>query len=137
MRKTVLFMKQVDNFCVSCEDRETAKHVIAAINAKMTIDVKELGLISRFNGVDVEQTRYYIKLSNEVYLNKIFKNHPWLESETPVGDFPIPMRTDNTYLHDLESAEPLSEKDRNELEMALGFSYRQGIGEIIYALVTC
>ena len=69
-------MKQVDDFCVSCEDRETAKHVIAATNAKMTIDVKELGLISRFNGVDVQQARNYIKLSNAVYINKIMKNHP-------------------------------------------------------------
>ena len=53
--KTVLFMKQVDDFCVSCADGETAKHVIAAINRQMTIDVKELGIISRFNGVDIQQ----------------------------------------------------------------------------------
>ena len=44
--KQVLFMKQIDDFSVSCKDRETAKHVIEAINDKMTIDVKELGLIS-------------------------------------------------------------------------------------------
>ena len=54
--KNVLFMKQVDDFCVSCEDRNAAKAVINAINAKMTIDVKKLGLISRFNGMDVQQT---------------------------------------------------------------------------------
>ena len=60
--KKVLFMKQVDDFCVSCEDQETAKHVIAAINEKMTIDIKELGIISRFNGVDIHQTSHYIKL---------------------------------------------------------------------------
>ena len=137
MDKTVLFMKQVDDFCVSCEDRATAKHVIAAINAKMAIDVKELELISRFNSVDVEQTKHYIKLSNAVYLKKIFKNHPWLEDETPAGDFQIPMHTDNIYLHELESAEPLSDMDHVKLENKLRFSYRQGIGEIIYALVTC
>ena len=59
-QKKVLFMKKVDDFCVSCEDSKTAKHVIAAINAKMTIDVKELGLISQFNGVDVSQMRQCI-----------------------------------------------------------------------------
>ena len=42
-------MKQVNDFCVSCEDQETAKGVIHAINAKMTIDIKELCLISCFN----------------------------------------------------------------------------------------
>ena len=135
--KRVLFMKQVDDFSVSCEDRETAKHVIKAINDKMTIDVKELGLISRFNGVDVEQSRYYIKLSNAVYIRKILKNHPWINTEPPAGSFPLPMKSDNDYIRQLETAEPLSEKDRIDLETELGFSYRQAIGEIIYALVTC
>ena len=138
MGKRVLFlMKQLDDFLVSCEDRETAKHVIKAINDKMTIDVKELGLISRFNGVDVEQTRYYIKLSNAVYIRKILKNHPWINAEPPAGLFPLPMKSDNDYIRQLETAEPLSEKDRIDLETDLGFSYRQAIGEIIYALVTC
>ena len=63
-------MKQVDEFLVSCEDQETAKHVIQAINSKMTVYIKELNLISRFNGVDVEQTWYYIKLSNVIYIQK-------------------------------------------------------------------
>ena len=135
--KQVLFMKQVDDFSVSCEDRETAKSVIKAINDKMTIDVKELGLISRFNGVDVEQTRYYIKLSNAVYIRKILKNHPWINDEKPAGDFPLPMKADNDYVRRLEIAEPLLENERIAYENELGFSYRQGIGEIIYALVTC
>ena len=91
-------MKQVDDFSVSCEDRETAKHVIKAINDKMTINVKELGLISRFNGVDVEQTRYYIKLSNAVYIRKILKNHPWITEEPPAGAFPLPMKADNNHV---------------------------------------
>ena len=135
--KMVLFMKQVDDFCVSCQDRETAKHVIREINEKMTIDVKELGLISRFNGVDVEQTRHYIKLSNAVYINKILKNHSWLNDEVPAAQFSIPMRSDHSYIHDIETATPLTESERYEYEQELGFTYRQAIGEIIYALVTC
>ena len=103
----------------------------------MTIDVKELGIISRFNGVDVQQTRSYIKLSNAVYIDKILKNHPWLLDEKPPGEFPIPMRTDSAYLHEIEMAEPLSPQDPIKLEAELGFSYRQAIGELIYALVTC
>ena len=134
--KQVLFMKQVDNFSVSCEDCETAKSVIKAIHDKMTIDVKELGLISRFNGVDVEQTRYYIKLSNAVYIRKILKNHPWINDEQPAGDFPLPMKADNEYIQQLEMAKLLPENERIAYENELGLSYRQGIGEIIYVLVT-
>ena len=96
--KMVLFMKQVDNFCVSCEDCDTAKRVIAAINDKMTIDVKELGRISRFNGVDITQTRHYIKLSNAIYFEKVLHNHPWILKEHPPALFPLPMQSDNTYV---------------------------------------
>jgi len=104
----------------------------------MTIEVKELGLISHFNGIDVDQTRDYIKLSNAMYIDKILRNHPWiLEDPHPPATFPIPIRSDTTYTRSLEEADPLSEPDRLALETKLGFSYRQAIGELIYALVTC
>ena len=47
------------------------------------------------------------------------------------------MKTDNDYIQQLEMAEPLPENECIDYENELGFSYRQGIGEIIYALVTC
>ena len=40
----------------------------------MTIRVKPLGVIERFNGVDVQQTDLYIKLSNATYINKIIQD---------------------------------------------------------------
>ena len=40
----------------------------------MTISVEPLGVISRFNGVDVNQSRDYIKISNKTYINKITEN---------------------------------------------------------------
>jgi hypothetical protein len=54
--KTVMFLRQVDDFAVACEDAKLSKQVIQDINDEMTIDVKELGQIDRFNGIDVEQT---------------------------------------------------------------------------------
>ena len=107
-------MNQIYTTPISCQDRDTAKHVIREINAKMTIDVKELGLISQFNGVDVKQTRHYIKLSNAVYINKILKNHQWLLDEKPAAQFPIPMWGDSIYIHDVETAEPLSDSEQQE-----------------------
>ena len=89
------------------------------------------------SGVDIEQTEYYIKLLIAVYICKILKNHPWINNEKPAGDFPILMKSDNVYIRALETAEPFMEKDRTEYEEQLGFSYCQGIGEIIYALITC
>ena len=63
-RKIVIFLRQVDDFAVDCEDKHMATDVISKINSKMTIDVKELGMISRFNGVDMDQTREYMKIYN-------------------------------------------------------------------------
>ena len=90
--KKVLFVRQTDDFAISAEDADTARDVIKSINGKMKIDVKELGLITRFNGVDFTQTRDYIKLSNSTYLKKIFYNDKWLTTETPLkSPNPIPM----------------------------------------------
>jgi hypothetical protein len=96
--KTVLFLRQVDDFAVSVEDEATAKQVIQDINSKMTIDVKQLGRLSRFNGMDITQTKHYIKLSNSTYIKKFQKRHEWLHTEThPMHQFPIPMNADNSY----------------------------------------
>jgi hypothetical protein len=54
--KSVLFLHQVDDFAIACEDKDTALHIINAINDKMIIDVKQLGLISRFNSVNILQS---------------------------------------------------------------------------------
>ena len=46
------------------------------------------------------------------------------------------MKGDNNYIQQLKIAEPLSEHECINFEKQLGFLYRKGIGEIIYALVT-
>lgn len=136
--KRVLFLRQVDDFAVSCEDKATAKHVIAAINSKMTIDVKDLGIITRFNGVDITQTRDFIKLSNKTYIEKIFSRHAWLhEEKVPLVQHPVPMIADTSYQRKLETAEAISPDDLPDIEEKFGFRYRQAIRELIYALVTC
>ena len=136
--KTVLFLRQVDDFAISCQDKELAMDVIAKINAKMTIEVKELGLIDRFNGVDIMQTRHYIKLYNKTYIEKILLRHPWIHEE-PSHDslFPIPMQADSAYQRKLESQPTPTASEILALEHEMGFGYRQAIGELIYALVTC
>ena len=135
--KTVLFLRQVDDFAVACQDSKLAQEIISEINSKMTINVKQLGIISRFNGVDVEQTQQYIKIKNETYIDKIISQHPWLQQSNPSHTYPIPMQTDATYRSALEQAQPATTSELQQLEKEYGFKYRQGIGEILYAMVTC
>ena len=136
--KTVLFLRQVDDFAVACEDKATATTVISNINSKMTIDVKELGLISRFNGIDVQQSMHFVKLYNRTYIEKILKRHEWINNEEfPLAEFPTPMISENSYQRKLETTEPMNQTELDLAEKEFGFGYRQGIGELIYALVTC
>ncbi len=118
-----MFLRQVDDFAISCEDEATCEEVINDINSEMTINIKKLGMISRFNGVDVHQMRHYIKLYNTTYIRKILQNHKWFENELPTAEFPKPMRSDAAYQRDLEMATPQSQKDREALEKEYGFTY--------------
>ena len=51
--------------------------------------------------------------------------------------FPLPMNPDNDYKRKLETSEPLTEDELKKHEKQMGFGYRQAIGELIYAMVTC
>ena len=101
----------------------------------MTIDVKPLGVISRFNGVDIHQTKQFVKISNETYIDKILQDKTW--EPLNHSKAPIPMRDDSDYNRLIENDTPLSDKDLIKTEHEFGFSYRQGIGELLYAMVTC
>ena len=71
----ILFLCQVDDFAIACDNEQIAKDImIADINSKMSVNIKYLGLLDRFNGVDLDQTRQYIKIHNRTYLKKILKN---------------------------------------------------------------
>ena len=134
--KKVLLLRQVDDFAVACEDAATAKHVIAQINDRMTISVKELGEISRFNGIDIQQTRYYVKISNKTYINKMLQKHSWIHNEKPIT-VKIPMKSDSSYQRQLEQHIDTTPEEIIALENEMGFGYRQAVGELIYALTTC
>ena len=52
--------------------------------------------------------------------------------------FPVPMTDDKDYIKQLESAEPpTNDQDKAHLQLSMRFNYRQAIGELIYAMVTC
>jgi hypothetical protein len=94
----------VDDFAVSSTSLATAEKLINIINEKMRIPVKHLGIINLFNGIDIHQTKHYIKLTWETYLYRMLKNHGWLINELP--NQPIPFPSDNNYIKQLETATP-------------------------------
>jgi predicted transcriptional regulator len=70
------------------------------IQDNMVNPLNELGVIKRFNGLDIQQTRHYFKISCQTYIDKIVEHHEWQQEHT--ANLPIPMRNDSTYQANLE-----------------------------------
>ena len=131
----VYFIRQVDDFAISCKSKHLADEIIALIDQHMTITVKPLGVITRFNGVDVHQTQHYIKVNNATYLKKILADKKC--TDAPTHNLPLSMSKDSNYNMEIKSAAPLEDRELCQTEKKFGFTYRQGVGELIYAMVTC
>ena len=136
--KKVLFLRQVDDFAIACKDTGVAHSIIERISSKLSAPMKYLGIVDRYNGVDIDQTMDYIKLHSKTYLTKILKSHNWLTDNEKEKQFPTPMRDDSAYLNILDTAKgPESEEERIKLEEEAGFSYRTALGEALFAMITC
>ena len=132
----VLLLRQVDDFLIGTKTEDIARAVQANIQLHMTNELHDLGIIKRFNGMDVQQTRDYNKISCHTYIDKVIEHHRWQDEKA--AKLPLPMRTDSKYLAELElSYGPEDPKEQQELEKQMGFNYRQVIGEAIFAMMLC
>ncbi len=65
----VLFMQQVDDFAISAPSQRIANHLLNLIDDKLSIPMKCQGLVTLYNGLDILQTKDYIKVSFETYIS--------------------------------------------------------------------
>jgi len=101
------------------------------------MDVKDLGIIGRFNGVDIFQTKYYVKITCERYITKMLQAHDWMLKEPPPTN-PIPLPSEQEFARSLEQAVPPStQTEKDQLRQTMGFNYRQVVGEFIWPMVKC
>ena len=132
----IFLLRQVDDFALGCDSEATAEKVWQLIDSKMSAPLKREGLIHRFNGIDVNQTRDFITIHCATYINKILKTKPF--SLTATQNKPIPMTPDNDLIKQLDtSVGPSNDADRVALETEMGFKYRNATGELLFAMVTC
>jgi hypothetical protein len=135
----ILFLRQVDDFAAAAKTKAAAITLFHKINASLRINLKILGRVEHFNGMDIHQTKDFIKITCEKYLYKMLNNHGWLATTTtPTSDKPIPLPSDNHFMQALENATPPNtESERKELSAKMGFHYRQVIGEVMYPMTKC
>ena len=129
-----MILRQVDDFSVSAMDKTTCQEIIKLIGSHLTVPLNDLGIIRKFNGVNVQQTRWFVKLSCEDYILKILLHHHW--QDLKASNIPLPMRSDSKYQRELELApRPTTPHEQLQHQQHAGFSYRMAVGELIYALV--
>jgi len=131
-----LFMRQVDDFAIATDVERIAIDLIAEINQHLRLPLHILGRITRYNGMEIEQTRHYVKIHCAQYLRKLEQTYSWLPTIPIDQSRPLPFCSSNSYLTKLVQAPTpeLSQQERQELENTMGIKYRKAMGEIMYPI---
>jgi hypothetical protein len=131
----IIFLRQVDDFAAAAKQKQYTERLIQLINNKLQINIKLLGTITRFNGMDIHQTQNFIKIKGEQYLTKMIPRHPWISTNaTPM----TPLPSDSAYIQAIEQATPPSTNcEQSQLQQQMGFNYRRVISELLYPMVKC
>jgi hypothetical protein len=139
----VIICRQVDDFAIASRDPKIAEKLIALINEHVTTESKGMGTIVpkqghhiAYNGIDLYQTRDYVKVACNTYIDRLLQTHDWQDAEqlTAYRDVtPVVDELAKT-LYDLTGPAEDS-ADHKILRDKMGFSYRQLLGELMYAYV--
>jgi hypothetical protein len=141
----VLVCRQVDDFVIASKSRAAVKKLIAVINKHATTESQGLGhetpyvVSNRYNGVDIHQTRDYIKISCDTYLPRVLQTHSWEKPSLKESDHhdSVPMSADMSKKLCTLSGPAEGTREHATLAKKSGFSYHQVLGELIYAYVVC
>ena len=134
----VLLLRQVDDFAVAAASEAATSRVFDYIDEHLTIPLKRLGLITLFNGLDITQTRHYVKISCKTYIERICEKYlnGWMHKHY-MSSRPTPLPQAESFLKSFLSATGDSSPSvQDKLANDMGLKYRNGLGELIYALVT-
>jgi hypothetical protein len=104
------------------------------LDSHLLVPMKRQGLLTHYNGIDiVQRTRNYITLHVGSYVRRIVESHGWSDMH-PVA---LPMSTDNEHVRLLGTATPPPNDTPACAALESKFRYRCGIGELIWAMITC
>jgi hypothetical protein len=123
----IIFKQQVDDFAITAPDPQTADILVDMLDDKLTMPVKQQGLLDMFNGIDVIQTRHYVKIDCHTYISKFCKKYldSWLGKVPLTANKPTPLPTDSTWLKKFNAAtSPTNPYDQAKLAKAMQIKYR-------------
>jgi hypothetical protein len=70
------------NFAIGCEHESTANIFLDMLDNELTIPLKRMGLLDMYNGLDVMQTKGFIKITCTTYIECISAKHlaSWMKN---------------------------------------------------------
>jgi hypothetical protein len=71
----VLLGKQIDDIAAACSEPIVAQGLIELVGK--VVDFKSQGILSSFNGIDIDQRRENAKISCQSYLARMLKTNGW------------------------------------------------------------
>ncbi|KAI2491255.1 hypothetical protein MHU86_23307 [Fragilaria crotonensis] len=135
----MLICRQVDDLAIGCSDPEAIRELVRTICREDGIDLRDEGVLTSFNGVDVDQTDKYIKVSCESYIDKLLAHYGWSAAGSRDTDAkpiePISSSTLQQLFTDYDTSPVDGTAEHAALERSVGFSYRSVLGALIYAYV--
>jgi hypothetical protein len=136
----VLFMRQVDDFAIAAPDAKTSDILMDMIDDRLSIPIKRQGYLDMYNGIDILQTRHYIKINVRTFVDKIFEPYlaTWMKTAYPTPARSTPLPSDPTWIKKFNAAigDP-DKKIQARLAKSMQLNYRSGVGELIWAMTTC
>jgi hypothetical protein len=144
--EVVLVCCMVDGFAIALKNTTAAEKLVAIIDKHATTGSQGTGVSTsqglhlRYNGVDIHQTRDYIKLSCETYLDRVLQMHGWEQPgarESDRHDSVLMSPDAATALMQVAAGPAEGTSEHRELETSVGFGYRQVLGKLVYAYVVC
>jgi hypothetical protein len=127
----ILVKRQVDDIAVAAPTSEIASEVINMIGQHVTIQGNHI--LTKFNGVEVDQTSTYIKLHCHSYIDKVLLNHGWDTPSTIDNSIREPLSASLLKSIDVDTGPPEHSVEAMKIQSSAGFKYRQLLGELMYA----
>lgn len=77
------------------------------IDDELTMPMKRMGMVTLFNGVDVLQSKHFIKLSCQTYIKKMSAKHliEWMHDFKDMSIRPLPMPATESFMKKFNAAE--------------------------------
>jgi hypothetical protein len=96
----VLFLCQVNDFAIAYEHKSTANILLDMLDNKLTIPLKQMGLLDMCNELHVLQTKDFIKITCTTYIECISIKHltSWMKNFYVPTGHPTPLLGQESFM---------------------------------------